>query len=1240
MAHKDRKLTHLHVHTEYSVLDGACYIPRLVKRAQELGMDACAITDHGNMNGALSFQEECEKAGIKPILGCELYFTPNRREQDHKNPYYHLTALAIDDRGLRNLWRMIYRGWREGAYYGRPRVDYELLREHGEGVVVLSGCLASRTMQLLANPAETGAEDPKARMQAAAEELERLTECVGAENVYVELQDSGVEDYGENQRIWNDRLILVARDLKLPTVATADVHYLFADPKKGLDYGDPVYHDLMLCVQTKTTQDVPPESRMSLIGSWVAPRYYHLRSAEEMYEIFSYTPESLARTNEIAERCSASIRTGLTFELLPQFEPPADFQPQGDPPADTDPATWRREQYLRELTYQGLYRRYGDPLPAAVRERAEYELSVIFRMGVTSYFLILQDWVRFARSQGIVVGPGRGSGAGSIVLYALEVTQLDPLEHGLLFERFLNPDRVSMPDVDIDLSHGHALVREYLRQKYGEEHCARIITFQRIKAAAAIRRAAQGLGGKERLRVADKLTAAIPPKLRLTKHTLPELLELQEIKKEIVPILKSRDGELAQELLDRAKWLEGMLSAESVHAAGFVVSAAPLTDVIPVSVAKDGEAVTGFDMAGIEKVGLLKIDLLGLDNLSLLSMTDAMVEERHGVDLRSRFFEVPLNDKKTLELLRRGETIGTFQLESEGMRQTLREIAVDSFNDIVAAVALFRPGAMKQIYVYGRRKRGYEKVEYLDPRMEEVLAETYGVVLYQEQAMRLSQVLAGFSGGLTDTLRKAIGKKQMDTMQKLKPLFFDGDPEKGIPGCKGNNVPREAAEWVWSVYEDSADYSFNKSHAAAYALIAYTTAYLKANYPLEYMCALLELRQDNEERLPLYIEEARRMGLKVLPPSVQKSQVKFAPEGDDKIRFGLAAIKYIGADFATQIVEERAANGYYRSIKDFILRANPRKNQLEALVKAGAFDEFGASRKEIMERALADLEAAKKERARQKRKQKKAAQQELAGPEVNGAASGVSTIHSTALPEENDDPPELLWDQPERTLTAEEWGWEREVCRIYVSGHPIDAVRPYLDGADDLLRIADIIHAEDDKLYELIKRHRQYPLMIVGAITSVQIRHTKGGKEYARLTLSDPTGDITVMAFSDCLEQWREHVLKTDTPVVVYCLLREDHFSQETSSRINPSFTAVKVVPATERYLANVKRRLVARLTGRAKVDRSTAEAICRAIRIEPGVSRLVLDMGKLRLLAPVRVDPSHRLVSLLREAGVEITAE
>src|SRR5436309_1535313 len=846
---------HLHVHSEYSLLDGACKIDALAERAAAFGQPALALTDHGVMNGAVELHTACAKHGIKPIIGCEIYFVDDHlaggSERGERN---HLTLLAGDDAGYRNLVKLSSAGFLEGLRRGKPTVDLALLERYSEGVIALTGCLASRFCQRLL-------ED---RKQEARSHAAELMSGFGAQNVYFEVQKNGLAA----QEKCNEGIVSIAAELGGRLVGTGDVHYLRRE-----DYD---HHTALLCVQTKSTISAPKLT--------FETNEFYLRDNEEMAAAFAQWPEAVANTLEIAERCSVELELGK--QLIPNFPTP-------------DGSSER--EYLRARVREGLSLRYGDPAPAEAVERMDMELGVIDRMGFNAYFLIVWDFVKFAKENGIAVGPGRGSAAGSLVSYCLAITDVDPLRYDLLFERFLNPERVSMPDIDIDFSvRGRERVMRYVTEKYGRESVAQIVTFGKMFPRAATRDAARVLGLD--YGAGDRLAKLIPDPIMGRAPSFEDCLKSGQ------PLRKACDEDpSARQIVEVAQGLEGIVRNSSIHAAGVVIADRPLTDIVPLQLAEasgegNGErtfrTVTQFSMKPIEEIGMLKMDFLGLRNLDVIEDALDIIERSTGE--RPDMTTLPLDDERTYQMLARGDSTGVFQFESDGMREALKLVRPTEFEDLIALNALYRPGAMDQIPVYARGKHNPGSISYPDERLRPILQSSKGVILYQEQAMQIATELAGFSGAKADDLRKAIGKKNRPAMAALKPDF--------VAGCRASGTGEQVIEWLWATNEKSADYSFNRSHAACYALISYRTAWLKANYPAEYMAALISSVMDTKDKVPFFVSQAEQMGISILPPDVNLSDHEFVVV-DGNIRFGLDAVKGVGYAAVEAIKAARGAAG-------------------------------------------------------------------------------------------------------------------------------------------------------------------------------------------------------------------------------------------------------------------------------------------------------------------------------------------
>jgi DNA polymerase-3 subunit alpha len=1041
---------HLHVHSEYSTLDGHCHISALAKRAAELDQPALGLTDHGVMNGALEHWVKCRDAGVKPIIGCEIYYSDDRLKQDGKREKLnHLTLLASSQEGYRNLVQMTSRGFTEGFRSGKPRIDADLMSQHSNGVIALSGCLSGRLAELVVAD----------RPDDARAHADLLTSIFGRESLYFEIQKNGIA--AQNKA--NEGIISIAKDLGMPLVATGDVHYLTRE--------DHVHQTAMLCVATGSTLANP---KMQLEGN-----QYYLKSNEEMAADFAELPDALAATLEIAERCSVEME--LDGRIIPTYKTPAGTT---------------EGEYLRSLVFEGLARRYGDPIPTEAVERAERELEVIGRMGFEGYFLIVWDFVHYAKTNGISVGPGRGSAAGAIISYSLGITDIDPIEHDLLFERFLNPERVSMPDIDIDFSvRGREQVIKYVTEKYGSDAVAQIITFGKSKPRNAVKDAARVLGLPPS--VGDRVAQAVPEPIQGVSPTFEECLkEGQDLRR-----LVDSDAE-AQQVVQVARGLEDRIRNSSVHAAGVVIGDRPLMEIVPLQLAATKEkdekgntiyrAVTAFSQKPIEQLGLLKMDFLGLRNLDVIDDAVALVEQSTGqkIDIDT----IPLDDVATYEMLTKGESIGVFQFESEGMQKALRAVRPTELGDLIALVSLYRPGAMAEIPTYARGKNSPDSIVYRDDRLIPILSETKGVILYQEQAMQISKELGGFTASQADDLRKAIGKKNKVAMAALKDPFYEG--------CASGGTTREVADWVWETYEASAAYSFNKSHAACYALISYRTAWLKANYPAEYMAALTTSVSSTKDKVPFYLQHAEEIGLELLPPDVNVPSHDFGVAGP-AIRFGLDAIKGVGSAAVDAIINARSEDGEFGSIWEFTERVDGRavnKAAIESLIRAGAFDSTGASRKgmvSVLEEAVA---------SGQKVRQDLETGQETMfdfGPSDSSDANGMRP----PLPQGEFDQPELL-------------KGERDVLGVYISAHPLREVRAALE------------QAVDAKMSALESRKQGESLIVGGIIAKVSKARTRQGAVMIRGTLDGTDGSCELLVFPREVEKL-DSILQPDAVLLV-----------------------------------------------------------------------------------------------------------
>jgi len=1028
---------HLHVHSEYSILDGACRIPDLVARAAELEMPAVGLTDHGSLAGAVQLWKATRGTGVKPVIGCEVYVADDRREQ--QKGYAHLTLLARDNGGYANLIKLSSLGYLEGYYY-KPRVDWELLERHADGLIALSGCLSGRVCKALE---ENRAGDAQA-------ELDRLSTIFGAENTYVELQNAHLD---VQARIL-PQLVDLAAQAGMPTVATGDVHYLRDTDARA--------HEALLCIQSGDSLKNPEHWRFET-------DHFFFKSPQEMAEDFPGQHAALQRTLEVAERCNVEIELGRI--LLPHYP-----TPEGRDSFD----------YLVELCERGLARRY-EKVTADLQERLKYELKTIKEMGFTDYFLIVWDFIHFAKTHGISVGPGRGSAAGSLVAYCLEITDLDPIRHDLLFERFLNPGRKSMPDMDIDFAvAGRERVINYVTEKYGRDRVAQIITFSTMAARAAVRDAGRVL--EIPYGVVDKIAKLIPEG---PGQTLADASELRKV---------VATDPVAKEIVELAQPLEGLTRADSIHAAGVVIGAEPLLNVVPLQQkGPDQEVVTQFPMKDVEALGLLKMDFLGLRNLDVI---DKACELVGGLDIST----IPLDDRRTYEMLARGEATGVFQFESSGMREALRQVKPTQFDDLVALGALYRPGPMQYIPTYAARKNGKERVSYVDLRLEKILGNTFGISVYQEQSLQIAQTIAGFTLPEADDLRRAIGKKDHKLMASLKSKF--------IEGAIANNTSDAVARQLWDDMEKAQDYSFNKAHAACYALIAYRTAWLRANHPCEYMAALISSVMNTKDRVPFYVNACHELGIEVLPPDVNESQVDFAVV-EGKIRFGLNAVKGVGEGAARAIIAARAEDGPFESIWDFAERVDPsvaNKRVVEALVKCGALPGPRKGMLEVLDSALAW--------GQKQHEDRRAGQGSIFDLVGTGGDDPAQTRprHHPTTPNDEFEKNELLH-------------LEKEVLGLYVSEHPLSSLR------EQLRRKTDATIAE-------LERRRDGEVVTVGGIvSSLRQMTTKRGEAMVFLRLDDVTGGTDCMVFNSTYEKARE-LCVTDRILIVKG--RVDHKEGET----------------------------------------------------------------------------------------------
>lgn len=1062
----EKNFTHLHVHTEYSLLDGFSRVKTLVKRAKEKGMSAVAITDHGCMFGAIDFYKAAKAEGIKPIIGCEVYTAP--RKLTDKDPNYdkhqgHLVLLAKDMTGYKNLIKIVSKSYVDGFYY-KPRTDMDELKKHSQGLIALSACLAGDVPRAIMN----GNYD-KARKLAM-----EYRDIFGNGNYYLEIQDHGLPE----QKQVNTEVVRLSRELNIPLVATNDVHYVDKDDAK--------IQDILMCLQMQKTID--DENRMKFPSD-----EFYLKSREEMEQLFPELEEALDNTNEIAERCNVEFEFNKYH--LPRYDVPEGYTTNG---------------YFRELCQKGLVERYGEDCPEEYKERLEYELNTIENMGYVEYFLIVWDFINFAKQNNIMVGPGRGSAAGSIVAYTLKITDIDPMKYSLLFERFLNPERVSMPDIDIDFCYERREeVIDYVKRKYGEDHVAQIITFGTMGAKIAIRDVARVLNVS--YNKADQIAKEIPFELGMTidkaMDSNPTLVELYE-----------SDAE-AREVIDISKRLEGTLRHASTHAAGVVIARNPVDEYVPLYKHQDS-ITTQFTMTTLEELGLLKMDFLGLRTLTVIRDALDLIElnrDIKGYTEHIDFSKMEYDDDEVFETLSQGNTLGVFQLESSGMRNFMKQLKPNSFEDIVAGISLFRPGPMDSIPTYIENKNNPEKVTYINDKLRPILEVTYGCLVYQEQVMQVVRDLAGYSYGRSDLVRRAMSKKKMDVMEEERQYFihgkFDDEGNIEIPGCIRNGISEEDANKIFDDMIDFARYAFNKSHAAAYGVLAYETAYLKVHYPVEFMAALMTSIMGNSDKVVEYIRECNAIGIPVNPPDINKSFSKFSVEGDS-IRFGLAAVKNVGVNIIENIVKEREANGEFKDFVDFAKRLDTKdtnKRVVESLIKCGAFDQISENRATLMAGYESVLESISMDR-------KKNVQGQISLFDAFSAqVEEVPDMQlSTNLP--------VVREFSEK----ERLNMEKEVLGMYLSGHPLSEYKSELDRKTsiNMKKINEL--KENEKTF--MKLHDREVIM-GGMVIAKRIMTTKRNEIMAFITLEDLYGAIEVVVFPQTLKKF--NILLNDDSIIL-----------------------------------------------------------------------------------------------------------
>jgi len=1149
--------THLHVHSHYSLLDGLAKIDELLDRAKELGMDSLALTDHGVLYGAIEFYQKAKERGIKPIIGCEMYLAPNGLENKRAkidDTRHHLILLAKNEIGYKNLLKLVSIAHLEGFYY-KPRVDKELLRKYSSGLIALSACVEGEVPSLVLS----------GKIDEAEKSAREYEEIFGKGNFFLEIQH---HPKFANQKIANDGVIEISRRSGIGLVATTDMHYVHL--------ADAPIQDILLCVQTN--RKVSDQNRMNLMDFEL-----YMRSPEKMAEDFAQVPEAIENTMHIAEMCNLEIELGNI--KLPFYEVPRGFTP---------------ESYLRKLCEEGLIERFGKNITKEHRDRMEFELSVVEKTGYASYFLIVQDFVNWAKDQGIVVGPGRGSAAGSFVSYLTGITNIDPIKYNLLFERFLNPERISMPDIDLDFADARRdEVLAYVRQKYGKDHVAQIITFGTMAARAAIRDAGRALGYPYGF--CDQTAKYIPTGMSIRDSIagVPEVSNLY------------KSDPAGKKLLDSASRLEGVCRHASMHACGVVITPEPVVNYSPLQyMSGDTEnMVTQYSSSTkssyIEKIGLLKMDFLGLKNLTIIQHALKIIEKTKGVKIN--IDDIPLDDEKAYALLQKALTTGVFQLESGGMKRYLKQLAPTTFEDVIAMVALYRPGPMDWIPDFIARKHGRKKIVYIHPKLEPVLKNTYGVAVYQEQIMQISQALAGFSLSEADILRKAVGKKIPELVQKEKSKFIDG--------CVENGIEKKIAEKVFAFIEPFAGYGFNRSHAACYALIGYQTAYLKAHYPAEFMAALLTSDQNDIDRIAIEIEECRIMNIEVLPPDVNESFVTFAaiikPGEKEQIRFGLGAIKNVGKNVASEIVEERKKNGRYTNLTNFIERIQTKdlnKKSLESLAKCGALDEFG-ERNQLLENCEKILNYSK-------------------DFQKNQSSNQVSLFGGTGIDIKM---PEISLDPAEPAPKMTKLGWEKELLGLYVSEHPLS-------------EFLDFFRQCSTPISEIDATLVNNTVTIGGIIDKVKKIFLKSQKSMAFVQLEDAGGQkMEAIVFPKTLEKYETLWEEGNIVLVTGKISDKDgtlKILADEARRVNQDeidrYDVLEKQRKTEKIQRQNEQKLYITLPPNASSE--LLRQISTVLSTAPaGNCKVFLELSGARLETPYRIGYDQTLANKLQEIVKEI---
>ncbi len=1119
-----KEFVHLHLHTEYSLLDGACKIGPLMKRVKELGMNAVAITDHGNLFGAIEFYKSALEHGIKPIIGIEAYLTPGDHKKKTKQGLYHITLLAENLEGYRNLLYLSSISYLEGFYY-KPRMDKKLLREHSKGLIALSGCLSGEIpRKILAND-----------LEGARAALGEYIEIFGKDNFFLELMDIGLD---ENLTV-NQALVELAKDFGVGIVATNDVHYLTPEDYKA--------HDILLCIQTGKKVHDPNRMRFQ-------SREVYLRSPDEMWSLFSSTPEALKNTLEIAERINLELELDPTKVHLPTFKIPEGF-------ANAD-------EYLAYIARKGLEEK--GKTGEIYEERLNRELEVIKNVGFSGYFLIIWDIVRKAREMGIPVGPGRGSAVGSLVIYALGISELDPIEYNLIFERFLNTERISPPDVDIDFSDiGRDKIIKYVRDLYGEESVSQIITFNRMMAKGVIRDVGRALDLT--YQEVDRIAKMIP---NGPDVTIEKVVEKNSELKDIF-----NGNPQYRELYEISRRIEGQVKNTSIHAAGVVIAPGKIYEYAPLYKSPDGSITTQYDMKSIEQLGLLKVDFLGLRTLTIIQWTEEMIRERHDPDFD--ITKIPLDDKKTFKLISQGKTLGVFQLESPGFREMLRRLKPSKLQDLIAAIALYRPGPLKSGMVesFIKRKNGKEKIHYDFPELKPILEETYGVIVYQEQVMQIAAKLAGFTLGQADVLRKAMGKKKPEVMRKQREVF--------VKGAVALGHDKKKVEKLFDDIEKFAGYGFNKSHAAGYALLSYRTAYLKAHYPNEFLCANMTAEthsQNFTEKIHQFVSEAKRWRIKVVPPDINRSEYRFTLLEDGSILFGLSAIKNVGEAAVEEIVRARKKGGPFKSFKNFLERIDSRKvnkKVIESLIKAGAFDSIDPNRAKLLE-ILPDLYS---------RTQK--------------ATGGfVGSLFGESFDEET-----LATDRDVEFTLETKLAFEKETLGFFLSGHPLNKYKAIIDRLN-ITKSSELRDIKEGK-----------PVTMIGYLVSYKTKKSAKGEPYANLVFEDFDGEYNAIAFPTLYKEIASDLVK-DTIYIVRGILTFDD-DENTMPRV-----VLKSITPFEKGIRELTKGVLVKLQSEDDIEDEILERLYRIISVNPGNAELYFVVtGKMLRSRSLKVNPSENLI-------------